>query len=58
MELIAPVALRQKRHCGLAYPINEKISLESKMQFNITSNDFFEDDYYFSWEMISLRFRF
>ena len=43
---------------GLAYPINEKISLESKMQFNITTNDFFEDDFYFSWELVSLRYRF
>ena len=43
---------------GLAYPINDELSLESKMQFNITSNDFFEDDYYFSWEMVSLRYRF
>jgi len=43
---------------GMAYPINENISLESRMQFNITTNDFFEDDFYFSWELISLRYRF
>ena len=43
---------------GLAYPINEHFSLESTMQFNITTNDFFEDDFYFSWEMVSLRYRF
>lgn len=43
---------------GLAYPITDQISLESRMQFNITPNDFFEDDYYFSWEIIGARFRF
>jgi hypothetical protein len=43
---------------GFAYPINEHFSLESTMQFNITTNDFFEDDFYFSWEIISLRYTF
>ncbi len=43
---------------GMAYPINDNFSLESTMQFNITTNDFFEDDFYFSWEIISLRYRF
>ena len=43
---------------GVAYPVNDHISIESRMQFNITTNDFFEDDFYFSWELISLRYRF
>ena len=43
---------------GLAYPITDRISLESRMQFNITPNDYFDDDYYFSWEIIGARFRF
>lgn len=43
---------------GLAYPINENFSLESTMQFNITTNDLFADDFYFSWELISLRYTF
>jgi len=43
---------------GVAYPINDHISLESTMQFNITTNDFFEDDFYFSWEIVSLRYTF
>jgi opacity protein-like surface antigen len=43
---------------GLAYPITDQIYLESRMQFNITPNDFFDDDYYFSWEMIGVRFHF
>lgn len=43
---------------GMAYPVNDNFSLETTMQFNITTNDFFEDDFYFSWEIISLRYRF
>ena len=43
---------------GLAYPINDNLSVESRMQFNITTNDFFEDDFYFTWELVSLRYRF
>jgi hypothetical protein len=43
---------------GLSYPVAENISIESRMQFNITTNDYFNDEYYFSWEMIGARFRF
>jgi hypothetical protein len=43
---------------GLAYSVNEHISFESRMQFNITTNDLFEDDFYFSWEVLSARYRF
>ncbi len=43
---------------GLAYSVTEHISFESRMQFNITTNDFFEDDFYFSWEVLSARYRF
>ena len=43
---------------GVTYPINENLSVDSRMQFNITTNDFFEDDFYFSWELVSLRYRF
>ena len=43
---------------GIAYEINDNLSAESTMQFNITTNDFFADNFYFSWEMISLRYRF
>ncbi len=43
---------------GVAYPVTDNISLESRMQFNITTNRFFEDDFYFSWEVIGARFRF
>jgi opacity protein-like surface antigen len=43
---------------GVAYPVTENVSIESRMQFNITKNRFFEDDYYFSWEIVSARFRF
>ena len=43
---------------GLAYPINEHFSLESAMQFNITTNDYFDDDFYYSWEVLGVRYRF
>lgn len=43
---------------GVAYPLTEHIDIESRMQFNITTNDFFDDDFYFSWEVISARYRF
>ena len=43
---------------GIAYEINDNLSAESTMQFNITTNDFFADNFYFSWEVISLRYRF
>ena len=43
---------------GMAYEINDNLSAETTMQFNITDNAFFVDDFYFSWEMISLRYRF
>jgi hypothetical protein len=43
---------------GLSYPLNESVSIDTRMQFNITTNDLFRDDYYFSWEMASLRYRF
>ena len=43
---------------GMAYEINDHLSAETTMQFNITTNDFFVDNYYFSWEIISLRYRF
>ena len=43
---------------GVAYEINDNLSAETTMQFNITTNDFFADDFYFSWEIISLRYRF
>ena len=43
---------------GVAYDLNEHISIESRMQFNITTNDFFDDDFYFSWEVLAARYRF
>ena len=43
---------------GVGYDLTEHIALESRMQFNITTNDFFRDDFYFSWEVISARYRF
>ena len=43
---------------GLAYPINDHFAVESAMQFNVTSNDAFEDDFYYSWEVIGLRYHF
>jgi len=43
---------------GVAYTLTDHIDIESRMQFNITTNDFFEDDFYFSWEVISARYRF
>lgn len=43
---------------GVAYDLNENFSVESRMQFNITTNDFFQDDFYFSWEVLAARYRF
>ncbi len=43
---------------GIAYPVLENLSLESTMLFNVTTNDFFEDDFYFSWEILSARLHF
>ena len=43
---------------GVSYPISESLSVESVMQFNITTNDAFQDDFYFSWEMVALRYHF
>ena len=43
---------------GVAYDLNEHISIESRMQFNITSNDLIRDDFYFSWEVLAARYRF
>ena len=43
---------------GVAYPINEHLSLESRMHLNLTSNDLFEDDFYYSWQVVGARYRF
>jgi opacity protein-like surface antigen len=43
---------------GAAYEMNDRFSLESAMQFNVTTNDYFDDDFYYSWEVIGLRYHF
>ncbi|MFT5694829.1 MAG: opacity protein-like surface antigen [Myxococcota bacterium] len=43
---------------GVSYELNEHIALESRMQFNITTNEFYRDDFYFSWEVLAARYRF
>ena len=43
---------------GVAYPVLQNLSLESTMLFNVTTNDFFDDDFYFTWEILSARVRF
>ena len=50
---------------GVAYDLNEHISIESRMQFNITTNNtrnntgkLFDDKFYFSWEVLAARYRF
>ena len=43
---------------GVAYPVLRNLSFESTMLFNVTTNDLFDDDFYFTWEIISARVRF
>ena len=43
---------------GVAYPITQHLSLESRMNINLTSNDLFEDDFYYSWQIVRARYRF
>ena len=43
---------------GVEYSFDEHFSLESQMLFNVTSNDLFDDDFYYSWQVIALRYRF
>jgi len=43
---------------GVAYPLTEHFSLESRMNLNLTSNDFFDDDFYYSWQILGARYRF
>lgn len=43
---------------GAGYSFTEALSVESIMQFNVTTNDLFEDDFYYSWQVAALRYRF
>jgi opacity protein-like surface antigen len=43
---------------GIAFPFNDHFSIESALQFNVTTNDYFDDDFYFSWQLVGLRYRF
>ncbi len=43
---------------GVEYTINDHFSVESRMQFNVTTNDLFDDDFYYSWDVLALRYRF
>lgn len=43
---------------GVAYPITEHLSVESRMHLNVTSNDLFDDDFYYSWQILGARYRF
>ncbi len=43
---------------GVAYPVLPNLAFESTMLFNVTTNDLFDNDFYFTWEIISARLRF
>jgi hypothetical protein len=43
---------------GADYPITDSLSLGSKMLFNILPADVFNENFYFSWEVVALRYRF
>ena len=43
---------------GVDYLFTDHVSVGSKMLFNILPTDVFDDDFYFSWEIAALRYRF
>ena len=43
---------------GAEYLLTDRLSLGSKMLFNILPGEVFDEDFYYSWEIAALRYRF
>ena len=43
---------------GAEYALTDQISVSSKMLFNILPTEVFDDNFYYSWEVAALRYRF
>ncbi len=43
---------------GTEYVLSDALSIGSRMLFNVTPTDVFDDTFYFSWEVTTLRYRF
>jgi hypothetical protein len=43
---------------GIEYSINERVSLESAMQFNILPGELLGDHFYYSWQLVGVRYKF
>ena len=43
---------------GAEYSLSESMSLGSRMMFNVLPTDVFGDNFYYSWEVATLRYRF
>ncbi len=43
---------------GVEYPLTDRFSIASKMLFNILPADVLDENFYYSWEIAALRYRF
>ena len=43
---------------GAEYPLSDRLSVATKMLFNILPGEVFNEDFYYSWEIVALRYRF
>ena len=43
---------------GADYPITDSVSLGSSMLFNFLPDDVVDENFYFSWQVVGVRYRF